>query len=55
MTLQINQEKLFTKQILSDHVSRIDCLLFNRLLGIPVIHYKLWKASREGGVEQFLA
>ncbi len=54
MSLKINQAMLFEEEILADPVSRLDCLLFNKLLGVPVIHYRLWKASRLVGVEKFL-
>ena len=54
MSLKINQRKVFEQEILTDQASRLECLLFNKLMGIPVLHYRLWKGSRDGGVEQYL-
>lgn len=54
MSIRIDTRKVVMRDALSDLPSRFESLLYYKLMGIPLLHYQLWKVSREEGVAPFL-
>ena len=47
MSLKIDLRKVVQRDVLTDMASKIECLLYFKLMGIPIAHYQLWQASRD--------
>lgn len=51
MSLKIDIRRVVEQDVLSDMASRFECLIYSKLMGIPVAHYQLWRASRECDIQ----
>ena len=54
MSIKINIKTLIEAEVMQDIGSRLECILYYKLMGIPVLHYQLWKASRKGDINRYL-
>ena len=47
MDLKLNNARLFSKDSLKDPVNAFECIMYNKLFGIPMNHYLLRRTLHE--------